>query len=571
VGIAAKLIAMNSNCCSVVFFIIASLALIAFPSHASDLRDTFERTEATDVARGSRAYDAGDYDLALKLLAQHAKDGSADAELLVGLMNWYGFGLPKDYAEAMRLFLLSAAQGNARAMNVIAFSYENGLGVPADLSQAVSWYTKAADGGERRALNNLAILFSEGRGVAKDPAKAFALWQQSAAKGDVGAMAHLGDALWYGKGAGSDHTAAMDWWRKATADPRITFVAIGRQYLEGKTVPKDEALTAQLFAAAAASGDAATEGALGWMYYLGVGVKQDIAHAQKLTEDAAGAGAVEAMVYAAVIDAQTGNLAASANWARQAAEKGNARGEALYGVDLLNGAGTDVDVNEAVLWLRRAAAQGDAVGECTLGFVYQKGAGILEKDAAKAIALLQQSAAQHYAPAEEALGENDIGATGGVVDYAAALRLFRDAAEEGDPEAMNDIGTMFGAGQAVAKDAAQAAKWFERAAPFAQPNAMHNLAGMLYAGVGAPHDVAKAYYWAALALRTYNPGKEDDVPKIASLRDTLLPSIVRALPQAARTKIDADVAAFKPKTWAAPFPPFASSAKQETDISATSP
>src|ERR1700683_5108623 len=87
-------------------FLLSLLALAASPTHASDLRDTFERTEATDVARGSRAYDAGDYELALKLLVQPAKDGNADAELLVGLMNWYGFGLPKDYAEAMRLFLL---------------------------------------------------------------------------------------------------------------------------------------------------------------------------------------------------------------------------------------------------------------------------------------------------------------------------------------------------------------------------------------------------------------------------------------------------------------------------------
>jgi TPR repeat protein len=543
------------------------LALVAPIAHASDLRDSFERTLETDVARGYRAYDAGDYDLVLKLVEQHAKDGNVDSELLVGLMNWSGFGVPKDSAEALRLLRLSAAQGNARAMNVIGYAYETGVGVPADLAEAVSWYTKAAAGGEHRALDNLAILFSEGRGVAKDSAKAFALWQQAAAKGDVAAMVHLGDASWYGKGTAADHAAALDWWRKSTADPRITFVAIGRQYLQGAGMPKDEGLAAQLFAAAAASGDAATEGELGWMYFLGLGVKQDIAHAKVLVEDAGGAGVVHAMVYAAVIDTQTGNDAGSAQWARQAAEKGEARGQALYGSALLGGTGTDKDVNEGVLWLRRAAARGDAIGEYGLGVVYENGAGILEKDSARSAALLAQSAAQHYAPAEQALGESDLG---GTVDYAAAVKLFRDAADEGDPGAMNDLGTLLDGGLGVAKDPVAAMQLYERAAAFAQPNAMQSLAAKLYAGVGAPRDAAKAYYWATLALRTYDPNNADNLSRIAGLRTDLLPAIERAVPEATRAKIDTEIAAFKPKVWFAPQPPLVSAAKPVSDLAGAS-
>jgi TPR repeat protein len=49
-------------------------------------------------------------------------------------------------------------------------------------------------------------------------------------------------------------------------------------------------------------------------------------------------------------------------------------------------------------------------------------------------------------------------------DYVEALRLFRQAADLGDPQAMINIGVMYQHGQAVRKDGAEAARWFSRAA-----------------------------------------------------------------------------------------------------------
>ena len=137
--------------------------------------------------------------------------------------------------------------------------------------------------------------------------------------------------------------------------------------------------------------------------------------------------------------------------------------------------------------------------------------------------------ARNYAPAEEALGENYVGTYGGAVDYTVALKMFEDAATQGDPNAMNDWGTLLDRGLGVDKDQAAAFKLYERAAPFAQANAMHSLATMFYGGIGTARDVAKAYYWGRLALRCYNPDKPDDQPKIAILRKEILPAIERAL------------------------------------------
>jgi uncharacterized protein len=49
-------------------------------------------------------------------------------------------------------------------------------------------------------------------------------------------------------------------------------------------------------------------------------------------------------------------------------------------------------------------------------------------------------------------------------DYVEALRLFRQAADLGDAQAMINIGVMYQHGQAVRKDGAEAARWFSKAA-----------------------------------------------------------------------------------------------------------
>jgi TPR repeat protein len=534
----------------------AAFGVLAWSSSAisSDLLNTFERTEGGDIDSGIKAFDAGRYADALKWLAGPANDGNADAQLALGLVYWYGAGVSKDYEHAMNLFQLSAAQGNGRAMNVIGFAYQHGIGALPDIAKAAAWYEKSAQAGERRGLNNLATLYSEGSGVSKDPEKAAALWRKSAAQGDSGAMVRLGDVCWYGKGVPQDRDAALQWWRKATADAHVTLVDIGKQYLIGKDVGKDSDVAAQLFTQASSAGDTTAEAALGWMYYTGQGVPRDGARAIKLVDEAAAAGVADAMLYQAVIDLDAGNPSRAAEWAHRAADKGNARAMAYYGIAVLNGAGAGLDVNEATLSFGRAAQQGDAMGEYYLARAYQLGQGVLSRDAARADDLLAQSAAQGFPQAQVALGENFLNGAGVAKDDEGAVKLFRAAAEAGEPQGMYDFGAALAGGIGVAKDSAQAITWYERAAEFGQPNAMQGLAQMLYADNGTASDKAKAYYWAQLALRYYRPAEADDAIKITELRSGLLSAMEKAVPLQTRQNIEAEIVAFRPKVWFAPAP-----------------
>ncbi len=49
-------------------------------------------------------------------------------------------------------------------------------------------------------------------------------------------------------------------------------------------------------------------------------------------------------------------------------------------------------------------------------------------------------------------------------DYASAMRLFRLAANQGDPEAQISLGFMYAEGQGVPQDDAEAVRWYRKAA-----------------------------------------------------------------------------------------------------------
>jgi TPR repeat protein len=84
-------------------------------------------------------------------------------------------------------------------------------------------------------------------------------------------------------------------------------------------------------------------------------------------------------------------------------------------------------------------------------------------------------------------------------DYATTLRLLKPLADQGDADAQNLLGLMYGNGQGVPKDDAQAVKWYRLAADQGGALAQVSL-GLMYAeGQGVPKDDAQAVKWYRLA------------------------------------------------------------------------
>lgn len=101
------------------------------------------------VAAGPRedaaaAQDRGDYTTARRLLHPLAEQGVAGAQNDLGVIYYYGQGVPQDYAEAAKWFWLAADQGLAVAQLSLGQMYAAGEGVPQDYVRAHMWFNLSA-------------------------------------------------------------------------------------------------------------------------------------------------------------------------------------------------------------------------------------------------------------------------------------------------------------------------------------------------------------------------------------------------------------------------------------------
>ena len=92
-----------------------------------------------DWDAGHAAFKQKDYATALRHWRPLAKQGDADAQLWLGSMYEYGWGVTKDLKKAVRWYRLAAKQGRAHVQVFLGEMYRDGLGVVQDLVMAYVW------------------------------------------------------------------------------------------------------------------------------------------------------------------------------------------------------------------------------------------------------------------------------------------------------------------------------------------------------------------------------------------------------------------------------------------------
>jgi hypothetical protein len=114
----------------------SSLALFPETSHAS-----------LDAAM--KAWAAGDYNAAAKLLKPRADEGDPEAQFNLGLYYFQGLGGDRNYAEAAKLFRGAAEQGHVMAANNLGAMNMDGRGIPRNLPEAWFWFAIVAHRGDQ--------------------------------------------------------------------------------------------------------------------------------------------------------------------------------------------------------------------------------------------------------------------------------------------------------------------------------------------------------------------------------------------------------------------------------------
>jgi len=135
--------------------------------------------DAHEARSVSRAFQAGDYDTAVKDAFLLAANGNAVAQLVIGTAYRDGKGLPKNDEESARWYRLAAEQGLALAQYNLAVLYDQGKGVPEDHAESAKWARLAAEQGYSEAQLALAYKYRRGEGVPQDHLIAM-MWLQLA-------------------------------------------------------------------------------------------------------------------------------------------------------------------------------------------------------------------------------------------------------------------------------------------------------------------------------------------------------------------------------------------------------
>lgn len=189
------------------------------------------------------------------------------------------------------------------------------------------------------------------------------------------------------------------------------------------------------------------------------------------------------------------NLKEGAKRFREAADRGS--GYAMYNLGWMHerGIGTPKADGQAVVWYQKGAEAGHEEAMTALGWLMENGRG-LPKDEAGAAQLYFRASEQGNAQAKCNLGWLFVEGRGvAMKSIPVALDLLTTAAEMGNARAMGNLGYLHENGIEISKNTEVAFSYFKRSAELGDAQSQAHLGWMLETGTGTPRDVGAASSW----------------------------------------------------------------------------
>ncbi len=236
---------------------------------------------AASYEEGKQAYLAKDYELALAILKPLAENGDSQAQITLGVMHDFGYGVDKDATEAMRWYIKAAEQGIPVIQHDVGVKYFEGQGVKQDYSRAAYWWEQSASSGLVDSQFNLGLLYYRGINFEIDYQKASSLFTSAAEQEHPHAQYSLAVMHAFGQGFDKDYKKALYWFRKSAAQnvAQAQF-NLGVFYENGYGLEKDLASAKKWYELAAASGLSEAESKLAELERMNNNAEQhpDVAH-----------------------------------------------------------------------------------------------------------------------------------------------------------------------------------------------------------------------------------------------------------------------------------------------------
>lgn len=166
---------------------------------------------AGELLAGTKAFEAKDYQAALKELEPLAKEGNADALNMMGQLYENGWAVEKNIEKAKALYDRGAAKGHIPSVNSLRALKNQ------EYKIELKTVEPKAKAGEAHAQNRLAQMYEFGQGIDRDQAKAFEWYQKAAKQNLIVAQHNLGRCYNFGTGVKQDFAEAERWYLKAAS------------------------------------------------------------------------------------------------------------------------------------------------------------------------------------------------------------------------------------------------------------------------------------------------------------------------------------------------------------------
>jgi TPR repeat protein len=317
---------------------------------------------------GYAAYDAGDFEGALKIFRQ-ASLNFRDLEVGLSPSALDDVSLGSLMRDEAFLTEMANARGKMgvgeEAVLMAARIYIGGPENLRDVDRGLFWLRRVATTGVQRRGETM--FFSD------TPYMYNSLRQEAAMR--------LGDLYREGVHVPRDLAEARRWYALAMREGYVPGAKIlADMRMRGEGGDRDIKGALQLYDEAAKAGFAPAQVALGKIYETGLaGVAPDPARARDLYQAASERNNGEALYALAVIYEAGDGVAADPQRAvslyQAAAEAGDARGAAAYGLHLYEGTVVPKDLTAARGWLQKAATAGDREAMYSLGAMMLRGEG----------------------------------------------------------------------------------------------------------------------------------------------------------------------------------------------------
>ena len=194
-----------------------------------------------------------------------------------------------------------------------------------------------------------------------------------------------------------------------------------------------------------------------------------------------------------------GNPSEAMKWFEIAAAKGSTPAMVEAGLSYSNRRQPGDD-RKALEYFLQAANSGDRVGKYLAGECYYFGKGV-QIDVPKAVAFLQEAAAMREPRAMDLLGTH----FRKLRDFDQARKFYEEAAAEGYPLSLSNLGVLYMNGEGVQRSPEIAANLFKQGAEKGDPLGMCFYAGCLAEGLGLQRDSKSAAEWFRRSARAGNP------------------------------------------------------------------